>query len=278
MDPACLEHALTDEERLRFDEDGYLVVEDALPPSVVTQLEALVDELGAARADEVEEDGRLHLRDFLKFHPAFFDLLDWPSTFPKIWGVLGWNIQLYIAHIDITPPLPELQRKAARLGWHQDSGRVNIELETEPQPRISMKVGYFLTDTSELGSGNFWVIPGSHRRNSLDMPENKLANPEGAIPICVKPGSAVFFDRRLWHSRSQNHSDFIRKVIFYGYSYRWLRPRDNLRIEDHPEVLDPIRRQLLGASRDGHGYSSPEPEDVPLKFWLAEHVGAEAVD
>ncbi len=277
MDPACLRNALSDEERRKFEEDGYLVVEDALPPSVVAQLEGLVDQLGESRAEEVEHDGRLHLRDFLKFHPAFLDLLDWPTTFPKIWGVMGWHIQLYIAHIDIAPPLPAEARQEARLGWHQDSGRLNIELETEPQPRISMKVGYFLTDTSEPGRGNFWVVPGSHKRNSLDLPEDETAQPEGAVPVCVKPGAAVFFDRRLWHSRSPNHSDITRKVIFYGYSFRWLRPRDNLRIEDHPEVLDPIRRQLLGASRDGHGYSSPEPEDVPLKHWIAEHAGDEAV-
>ena len=32
------------------------------------------------------------------------DLLDWPTTFPKIWGILGWHIQLYLSHVDITAP------------------------------------------------------------------------------------------------------------------------------------------------------------------------------
>lgn len=276
MDPACLKNALSDPERKQFDRDGYLIVPDAIPPGVVTQLTGIVDRLGVERAEEVEQDGRLHLRDFLNFDPAFMDLLDWPSTFPKVWGIMGWHIQLYIHHIDITPPLAKAQWTNDRLGWHQDSGRLNIELETEPQPRVSMKVGYFLTDTSVPGRGNFWVLPGSHLRNAVEDGEDG-GNPPGAISVCVKPGDAVFFDRRLWHSRSENQSEITRKVIFFGYSYRWLRPRDNMRIEDYPGVLDPIRRQLLGASRDGHGYSSPEPEDVPLKHWLLAHAGEAAV-
>ena len=171
--------------------------------------------------------------------------------------------------MDITPPLPKDAQLPKRLGWHQDSGRVNLEMETDPRPRLSVKVGYFLSDVSVPGRGNFCVVPGSHLRNRLEYLDE--GDPPGAMPVCVKPGTAVLFDRRLWHAPSPNTSEVTRKAVFYGYSYRWLRPRDNLRIEDYPDCTDPIRRQLLGASRDGHGYSSPEPEDVPLRQWLEEH-------
>lgn len=41
---------------------------------------------------------------------------------------------------------------------------------------------------------------------------------------------------------------------------------------------DPIRRQLLGVSPNGgFGYTSPADEDVPLKTWLAERLGADAL-
>ena len=41
---------------------------------------------------------------------------------------------------------------------------------------------------------------------------------------------------------------------------------------------DPIQQQLLGVSHTGgHGYSSPSDIDVPLRTWLIEHLGAEAV-
>jgi ectoine hydroxylase-related dioxygenase (phytanoyl-CoA dioxygenase family) len=87
----------------------------------------------------------------------------------------------------------------------------------------------------------------------------------------------VFFDRRLWHSASPNHSNITRKVLFYGYSYRWLRPRDNMTVDRYIERSDPIRRQLLGASTGGLGYTSPSDEDVPLRDWIKAHLGEEAV-
>jgi hypothetical protein len=48
-------------------------------------------------------------------------------------------------------------------------------------------------------------------------------------------------------------------------------------VDHFMDRCDPIRQQLLGASTGGHGYTSPTDEDVPLKLWLAEHLGEEAV-
>ena len=280
MDAACLAHCLSDAERESFEADGYLIVADALPAEVVERLTALVDALDLEHRPKegLTPYERLHLRDFLATDELFLELLDWPTTFPKVWGILGWHIQLYLSHVDVTPPEPpDVERALGRLQWHQDSGRLNVDIESDPRPRISIKVGYFLTDTTAAGKGNFYILPGSHLQTRLELPSGDASNPAGAIPVCVAPGTAVIFDRRLWHSRSPNFSDVTRKAIFYGYSYRWLRPRDNTRIEDFDHCRDPIRRQLLGATHDGHGYTSPADEDVPLKFWIAEHLGEEAV-
>lgn len=65
---------------------------------------------------------------------------------------------------------------------------------------------------------------------------------------CLSVWLAV--DRRTWHSRGNNFSDITRKVIFIGYSYRWMRGLDyNLMEEELLSRCTPIRRQLLG---DGH--------------------------
>mgnify|MGYP002032347311 FL=1 len=195
-----------------------------------------------------------------------------------MWGILGWNIQLYHTDMIISPPEKnEESRRKKRLEWHQDSGRLNLELEGDPRPRVSLKVGFFLTDTSKPGHGNFCIVPGSHRRNELEMPQDGVSDPEDALAVCVPPGTAVFFDRRLWHSGSPNHSDLARKVLFYGYSYRWLRPRDDMTVEHLFDQCDPIQRQLLGDSSGGMGYTSPEDRDVPLKLWLKEQLGRSAL-
>src|SRR5262249_15944714 len=140
-----------------------------------------------------------------------------------------------------------------------------------PRPRLSLKVAYFLSDASEPGRGNFWVIPGSHLHDTIRRPENGTGQPEGATPVCVKPGTAVFFDRRTWHTASPNSGDVTRKVLFCGYGYRWIRTKDDMTVSDLWPRCDPIRRQLLGWGVNCNGHFSPSDDDVPLRGWLKEH-------
>ncbi len=277
MDPSCLRFALTDPERAAFERDGYLIMEDALPPEKNEQLIAVVDRLHRDGRLSPPGDagiaGRINTLDFIGLDRGLFDMVDYPRTFPKVWGILGWNIFLYHSHLAITAQDPgAFDPNGPTFRWHQDSGRMNIEMETRPRPRISVKVGYFLTDVSEPGRGNFWIIPGSHRDEQVELPASGIGQPDGAEPVLVKPGTAVIFDRRLWHTPTANHSPITRKVMFFGYAYRWIAARDDM---TWPEAwyadADPIRKQLLGHSTSGIGRSSPTDQDVPLKLWLAEH-------
>ena len=89
----------------------------------------------------------------------------------------------------------------------------------------------------------------------------------------------MLFDRRMWHSRGINTSDVTRKVLFLGYSYRWLRGLDyNLIDEEILAKCDPIRRQMLGDGVDVKGWWQPTDADVPLKGWLLENKGEEYVE
>lgn len=276
MQPSCLEHRLTDAERTTFEETGLLVIEDALSPERVVALTAATDGVFAQRvAAGHDPRAPLMYSNFLPDDARFVDLIDEEKILPKVWGLLGWNIYLYHAHLVVTPPgggTPD----AKTLGWHQDSGRVNLEIESDPRPRLSLKVGYFLSDVSEPGRGNFWVVPGSHLDNTLARPAGGEGQPAGARPVLVKPGSAVFFDRRLWHAASPNWSEVTRKVLFYGYGYRWLRTKDDMTVADLRDRSEPIRRQLLGWGTSANGYYTPTEADVPLRGWLAEHSPHEA--
>jgi hypothetical protein len=90
----------------------------------------------------------------------------------------------------------------------------------------------------------------------------------------------VFFDRRLWHARSDNYSQFTRKAMFFGYTLRWVAIRDELdTLHASPEFeqLSLVRRQLLGGIGGGVG-SRPEgdhlwghyPATTPLYSFLSE--------
>ncbi|MDE0052651.1 MAG: phytanoyl-CoA dioxygenase family protein [Gammaproteobacteria bacterium] len=280
MDAACLNHQLTDEERRSFDEEGYFVVRDVLPPATLARVIDAADRLYVAYRPRygLNAHERLNHLDCIGFDEAFLELIDWPRTFAKVIDILGWHIQLYHSHLIITPPPPPGDPlPTGRLGWHQDSGRLNIDFETDPRPRVSLKVAFVLTDIEMPDRGSTHVIPGSHRFNKLEWPPDDAEHPD-ATPVRARAGDALFFDRRLWHASGRNVSRFTRKMLFLGYSYRWLRPRDDMTVEHYLEDADPIRRQLLGVSpTGGMGYTSPTDEDVPLKGWLEQHLGESAV-
>jgi ectoine hydroxylase len=237
-----------------FERDGYAIVEDALDADTVARLTTAVDRVWS---EERVDGTALHLLGFLGRDPAFLDLVDHPAAFPLVHGVLGWNIYAYHCHLDVHPPLEE----PPRWRWHQDGGRQNVELES-PRPRLSVKVAYFLTDVESREQGALLVVPGSHRRDALCTQHE----PADATPLLVRAGSAVVFDRRLWHARGDNVSERTRKVLFYGYTYRWIRPRDDLGLTAAQlAAVDPVRRQLLGAGTSAIGYWIPTEADVPLR-------------
>lgn len=276
MNPSCLQYRLTDDERRTFNDTGLLVIDNALTPEHVAALTAATDRI---HAQHLERGGdaktALFYPNFIPDDPLFADLVDYERILPKVWAILGWNIYLYHAHLIVTPPSGK-ERSDKTFGWHQDSGRANIEMETHPRPRLSFKVAYFLSDTSVEGRGNFWVVPNSQLSDTMTLPKDSVGQPAGAVPVLAKPGTAVFFDRRLWHAASPNWSDVTRKVLFYGYGYRWIRTKDDMTVRDLWPSSSPIRRQLLGDGLNANGYYTPTDGDVPLRVWLREHSPADA--
>ena len=281
MNKRWLNHCLTEDERLEFEDRGYLIIENALSDAKRRQLTKAVDRINAEECEKqkIDPHKRVHEIDFMGRDRAFIDLIDHYTTFPKVWGILGWNIQIYLAHMDVTPPEPPDSKRGLGLSWHQDTGRVNQEMETSPRPRLSVKVAYFLSDTGEPERGNFHIIPGSQLKNTMKWPNgNRNQMVKGSIPVLAPRGSAVIFDRRLWHSASANYWTQPRKVIFYGYAYRWLQARGECDVENFWDQLSPIRKQMCRYSPSGiHGYTSPKEEDVPLKSWISKYQGEKAV-
>lgn len=271
MDASSLHYRLTDDERRTFNETGVLQIDNALSPEQVAALTDAADKIYAGKVDDGHSPNTaLFYPNFIPDNPLFADLVDYPKVLPKVWGILGWNIYLYHAHLIVTPPSGK-PRDENTFGWHQDSGRVNMEMESHPRPRLSLKVAYFLSDTSVEGRGNFWVVPGSHLQDTLERPIDGKGQPEGAVPVLAKAGSAVLFDRRTWHAGTPNWSDTTRKVLFYGYGYRWIRTKDDMTVQSLWEQSDPVRRQLLGDGVNCNGHYTPTDADVPLRVWLREH-------
>lgn len=247
--------------RIEFERDGYTIIRGALGLDEVDRLTEAVDRV---YAEERGTGGPLHLLAFCGREAAFLELVDHPAILPFVAEVLGANVFVQHCHLDVHPPEPPDGQRPWM--WHQDGGVVNRDLETDPRPRLSVKIAYFLTDVSEPGRGNFVVMPGSHPCNQIERPLSDDNDLPGAVPILASPGDAVVFDRRTWHMRSPNRSDITRKALFYAYAYRWIRPRDDLVIR--PELLGlvtPVRAQLLGGGARSIDFWMPDQVDLPLR-------------
>jgi phytanoyl-CoA dioxygenase PhyH len=265
------------EKLAEFDRDGFVVLPGALAPDEVTRYREALDQvyLAAEAAGRIGAGGALHQLSAVAHCPEALGLIDHPATFPYVWSLLGWNVHLYHSHLDVHPPLRA--PGPFRFEWHQDGGRQNREIETDPRPRLSVKIAYWLSDVSQPGRGNFKVVPGSHRANRIAGPPSRNVvwpDPEGAVEVLASPGDAVLFDRRLWHARSDNHSSCTRKAMFFGYTYRWIAMRDEndrIRLSGLDERLTPVQRQLLGGiDRGGDHVWGHCPQSTPLYGWLAE--------
>jgi ectoine hydroxylase len=259
---------LTDVQRQRFERDGYLVVDNALDAQHVSRLIDAVDRVWAAHRDAPPIAGAdpLHLLAFVGRDPLFLELLDHEPILRLVVDLLGWNVFMHHCHLDVHPPMRG--PSPPKWMWHQDGGVQNRDLEAHPRPRMSVKVAYFLSDVAEPGRGNFSVLPGSHLRDTLERPPDDDNDLAGAVPVLARPGTAVVFDRRLWHMRGENRSSLTRKALFYAYTYRWVRARDDIRLP--PELngsITPVRAQLLGAGSSAIGHWMPSDDDAPLRSW-----------
>lgn len=268
---------ISDAQRADLDRDGYFIIRDAIPAELMERLIEAQDRVYAeqkAKGALSPNDQSMHLMGFLHRDKVFLELLELPTVFPLVWGILGWNIHAYHHHIDVHPPIPADVRKTWR--WHQDSSRQNLEIETGPErPMLSVRTAFYLSDLSEPGRGNFMCIPGSHKISHLDRPKDLTVDfdhPEGAIEVCANKGDVVLFDRRIYHGRSDNYSDITRRCLFVGWTYRWIAPHEDRIINpEHPwwDELTPIQQQLLGAGKDAMSYWALG-DKFPLREYLRE--------
>lgn len=252
----------------QFRDNGFLIIDGALKADQVDRLTTALEELTDAGSNKI-----YNVADILGKHDAFLDLIDLPKVLPVIRALLGDNIWVNHSHYNVNPPDASVRQGAINsgYGWHRDGGAINDDI-AKPAPLLSIKVAFYLSDLSEPGRGQTYVIKGSHESGEKCPVNDEM--PKSAFPVCVSPGSALLFDRRMIHSiRSLNGSDVTRKAVFIQYAYRWLCAVDAMTVSGLEDKCDPVRKQLLGLTPEYNvidgavGRSSryyPTLHDLPL--------------
>ena len=287
---------LTARQLQQFDDDGFILIEEALTPGEIDDLLEIADEFYERyrRERDLGPHEAFQMRNIVARDERFIRLMDHPAMLPVVVDVLGYNIQLRTSHLDVRPPQEiATQRLGAADGffpWHADQPDYGWPGIDGVVPYMEMKIGYYLTDLTEHNSGAICVARGSHRCSPwINRNGERIVDPDRVVEVNVRPGTAMVWRTALYHCLTPNLASHPRKCLYYGYQHRWIRPSD---FEHQPPELlagrTPIQRQLLGELGTGKEnyagddadvlpvsrYWRPQDEDIPLKAWAQERLAA----
>jgi ectoine hydroxylase-related dioxygenase (phytanoyl-CoA dioxygenase family) len=267
---------LSAEQRQQFDDEGYLIVRDALDEGTVARLIEAGDRLihsGQTLNRQTMSGNYDSFRNCVSMDDAFLDLLMHETTVPLIVQLFGPNIHLVTSHLIYKHPNEKgTPRNFRQPVWHRDVADSPHDLGHAHIPRFEMKCAYYLTDTSQPCSAVTMFAPGSnHLKEKLHIPEGDK-DPEGAVEPLLQPGDAVFFENRTYHAGAANLLGRTTKAVMMGYGFNWLAPMDyRIQSEEVLDKTDDIGKQLLGGLKDVEGRFVPGAITKPLKDWCKAH-------
>lgn len=202
----------------RFARDGFLHLRSALSAAELAQLQQ-----ASAMLIQPAQDPPLRCSDYLYAdtpegrrvlhrinevqtkHPAFLALWAHPQLL---------RIALALFGGDALPVAMALVLKLPGYGigvpWHRDPAACRVQ--------HGINFGIYLDDADE-DNGMLYVIPGSHRRRTLDLPaalERHGFDLPGAIPVPTCAGDVILHSENVLHGSRQVHSRRHRRVIYLG--------------------------------------------------------------
>ena len=249
-----------------LDQEGFLIIEDALTQDEIDHYLNAIDELTASDPN-YREDKYYGPQHVVAKHPAFTELIDHPRHVGFAYDVYGELLKLHISQVFIRP------YDSSHNAWHPDGARAVPYGVFSPRLPMQIKIGYWLTDLPHPKMGNFVCMPGSHRQQYLDGYTTHESMPGEKILRC-RAGTMTIMHCGLWHRVEPNESDVVRKNIFLAYCPSWICEAD--RVQCDPEWLGTLNREqrIIMRSHDGYGRTKPPKGDFPL--FLDRETGADS--
>ena len=229
------------EQRRQWDEEGYIVLPDALRGE---QLQRLQVAFARAAADCKEEwlervaKGEASPTFFdipnpLQRDEIFIDIVDHPSWCGLLQNFTDGQTLFIAPQVRTVPVWP-----ISYTGWHPDVARSNP---------LHIKVQIYVDDVGEK-SGEFAYVPGSHLADSGPYARPKLGESmPGHRRLPGAAGTAIVFNSYGWHTAMDNTTSTPRKSIILIYEKRTpekVRPEAFRAIEQY--CATPERRALFG--------------------------------
>jgi len=239
-------HDLSDDERARYERDGYVVRTGVFGADEVA---AMIEASEALVADLVRDRvGRRLRAGSYVFEPDLLQgvIVKWEGDSDVVHGIepvahlspeldrwahddrLVGPMRAMVVVPEQTPSTEKLNLKRPRHGGpnplHQDYPYWRDV--TDDPSRVATTIVYL--DDSSVENGCTWVVPGSHRsgmwrtRTDLDVfggnEVDSSAYPDiDPVPVELEAGSTVSFGSLLVHQSTANTSDRDRRALLFSY-------------------------------------------------------------
>lgn len=211
---------MEEQKKQKFQENGFCIVENAVPEALLTKLSKMANELEAAALqqsgsleneqvalDSIEAPTTVYrINHLYRTHSALMnELLSTPAVHNSVLAIAGQDVIPLSIDINFKSSHP-----VAKVPWHQDS------IHSGNSPYFVM--GVYLDDANE-NDGCLRCLPGSHKQK-LDV--HDLASVFGwAIPnhvqIPVSSGDLLFHDVMTLHGSSSKISPGQRRTIYVEF-------------------------------------------------------------
>jgi ectoine hydroxylase-related dioxygenase (phytanoyl-CoA dioxygenase family) len=240
----------------RFHDEGWFVLEGALPPatletlrrecrSLVAERDAQMTRLGVDTLDLCHRGRRYFLHAFAT-SPTVRQFLLSDLMTDVAQAALGDDVYLFNEQYVI-----KAADQGMAFGWHQDSGFI-------PYPHAPYLTCWIPLDDVGESNGTVHVLPYpragtrdvvEHRRDHESNDLIGYTGPDPGEPLTVPAGSIVAFSSTLLHRTGANTSDRPRRVYIAQYTAEPLLDEDGSRPRHLAEpLLIAGRRQVVSES------------------------------
>jgi phytanoyl-CoA hydroxylase len=238
--------ALTDEQKQRFDENGYIIVRELLTDEEVNAVGKRADQIAvgevvpepgfgrqvepAIQRKEVEAKSTLEsirkLGGLVRTDPVMHAHATNPKILDVLEDLIGPDIKLFGDQLFM-----KSSAHGSRKNYHQDSN------SWRPYVPYSLVSCWAALDDATVENGCLWFIPGSHKWGLLDVEREReiekkaLAGPlENEVPIELKAGDCSFHHSLTLHCSHTNRSKTRRR----GYATHYMSSKTKYTGEGAP--------------------------------------------
>ena len=218
---------MTEEQKYLFDLQGYIVLKDVVPSSVIAGCNQSLDRLEDMHPQDFppplclgtqKTEKELYISNILESDTAFNFLIDIPEVLSIIDGVTYGSYRL-----NHTYTIYRWADGYSGLHGHNTPISYKCQYHFRDGEMISTltKAVFPLIDC-RIEDGCFAAIPGSHKSNFNRPWGNHPDENPVFIPILADVGDAIIFTEALTHGSMVNTSGRSRRTLYYCYSVGYM--------------------------------------------------------